>query len=152
MTTKQSLNISPGVTGEAANKHGAMILEISHRVNTYGHTLMKQRDEAMRLRIADGEKFKQAMFDSSKTKADRDRFQHDLQLAMQHEKLLQDRAAFYKEQVDTLKESNENLIKESGGFRKYHEEICQKYEGQDEKHYEQIRVSGQPTRQYQEYD
>ncbi|KAK7755778.1 hypothetical protein SLS62_002063 [Diatrype stigma] len=100
---------------------------------------MKQRDEAIRLRVVDSEKAQHAMYDSGKMKADRDQLEHQLQNAIQREKLLQDRVDFSKEKVDTLKESIKNLHAESGHFREYHEELCSKYEKQDEKHYKEIR-------------
>lgn len=148
MTMKQYINVSHGVTGDVSKKHQAMCLELAHMISNWGHNLINQRNQAVQTKNEDREKMKNATFDDGKLKAEieklqaeRDKAQGELNLSTQHGQLLNERVEFYKERVEVLKEKVDSLSDEADHFRDHHRELCQKYEGQDVKHHDQIRVS-----------
>ncbi|RYP84536.1 hypothetical protein DL770_005190 [Monosporascus sp. CRB-9-2] len=138
MTTTQYIMVSPGVSSELAKKHQAMLQEISHMVNHFGRGLIRERDAAIQAKNEEHEKFKRALYDEDQTKAQRDKLQGELKLAMQQQQLLEERVEMYKNQIKMIKGQMSAMEEDAKRFREHHMSLCKNYEGQDEKHFDQI--------------
>ncbi|KAI1506195.1 hypothetical protein F5X99DRAFT_426239 [Biscogniauxia marginata] len=140
MTTIQYINVSPGCPSELANKHSQMLQEISQLVNSTVNDLRRDRDRAHEARNEEHEKFKQALYDESQTREQRDKAQQDLKLAIEREQLLKQRIEMLNDHLDMAKRQVKSVEEDAKRFQEHHAKVTRDYKGQDETHYKQIQA------------
>ncbi|KAI0601772.1 hypothetical protein F4775DRAFT_352439 [Biscogniauxia sp. FL1348] len=138
-TAIQYINISPGCPGDVANKHSQMLHEISQVVNSTINDLRRERDRAIEARSAEHEKFKQALYDESQSREQRDKAQQELKLAMDREELLKQRFDMLNEHLDLAKRQVRSVEEDAKAFQDHHAKVTREYKGQDEARFKQIQ-------------
>lgn len=155
MTTLQYIMVSPGVASEVGARHRGMMQEISAMVQHFGRSVAAERDAVMMAKNDDYHQYKNALYDDRGMKFQLDKTESQLQLSQQREQHLKERIDMYKEKISMAKtklseletkfaETKNKLAeteKEASRFRQHHNELCEKYSGQDETHYKQVHVS-----------
>lgn len=141
LAARSYINMTPGVTQEVARRHNGMLTEISHLLHHVGGSIIQQRDEAVKAKEEEHERFKRALYDEAESKVHRDKLQDDLKVALRKEKEANERVLKYQKQLDSVKAQLKQMDTAANTFRQHHLTLCRNYEKQDEKYIRQIAVS-----------
>ncbi|KAI0008403.1 hypothetical protein F4779DRAFT_618620 [Xylariaceae sp. FL0662B] len=133
MTTTQFIRVSPGCTSDLASRHQQMMQEISQLVNSTINNVRLERDQALRERNEQHEKFKRALYDESQTKDQRDKAQADCKLATEKARDAENELKACKERVEDLKEEINSFETHFAMLRDHYQEMIKRWSKTDER-------------------
>ncbi|KAI5927904.1 hypothetical protein F4810DRAFT_162977 [Camillea tinctor] len=139
-TAIQYINISPGCPTDLAKQHAQMLHEISQLVNTTINDLRHERDRAIDARHTEHEKFKQALYDESQSREQRNKAQQELKLAIDREELLKQRLDMLSEHLELAKRQAKSVEEDAKLFQEHHAKVTREFKTQDEARFKQIQV------------
>ncbi|KAI0205698.1 hypothetical protein F4808DRAFT_472332 [Astrocystis sublimbata] len=142
MTATQYVNVSPGIPSQTQAQLTHILQDISQRFSSATVQLRKQRDDALRSKEDEHERYKCVAHEAEelrKSLANVQALNKTLVPQLNHlserEKLLKDHFKDLKQQLRIAQKQLETLTADAMRFHAHHDKVIKDYKEQDEKHF-----------------